>query len=65
MRKIKLVHVITGLNSGGAEVMLYKLLSVMDKNLFDLHVISMLDEGVFGPKITALNIPVYCLNMKK
>jgi len=65
MRKIKLLHVITGLNAGGAETMLYELLLNTDKNKFDLYVVSMLDQGFFGERIQALGIPVYCLEMQK
>lgn len=61
---IKVVHIITGLGQGGAEVMLYNLLAHMDKTRFDNHVISMTDEGVFGEKIKALGIPLYCLHMQ-
>lgn len=63
--KIKILHVITGLNLGGAETMLYKLLSNMDTNQFSNVVISMTDEGVYGEKIRKLGIQVYCLNFKK
>ena len=61
---MKVVHVITGLGQGGAETMLYKLLSNMDQKKFQPSVISLRDEGVFGEKIKKLGIPVYCLGMK-
>ena len=61
----KIVHIITGLNNGGAEMMLYKLLKYSDKNKYDFQVISMMNEGVMGGKIKNLNIPVYTLNMKR
>jgi len=56
---------ITGLGQGGAETMLYRLLSNMDNNRFENIVISMTDKGVFAEKIEHLGIPVYCLNMKR
>jgi glycosyltransferase involved in cell wall biosynthesis len=62
--KIRLVHIITGLKTGGAEMMLYKLLSHIDRNKFDCQVISLTDKGVIGPKIEALGIPVFSVGMR-
>ncbi len=62
--KIRLVHVITGLQTGGAEMMLYKLLSEINREQFDCHVISLTNEGVIGPKISELGIPVILCGMK-
>jgi len=61
---IKIVHIITGLTTGGAEMMLYKLLSSMDRKRFDCVVVSMMDKGEVGSRIEALGIPVYALRMK-
>lgn len=63
--KIKIVHIIVGLNNGGAEMMLYKLLKYMDKEKYECSVISMMDEGIMGERIKKLGIPVRCLNMKR
>lgn len=60
----KIVHIITGLNNGGAEMMLYKLLKYTDKSRFECCVISLLDEGIMGPKIKELGIPVISMNMR-
>ncbi len=60
---MKILHLITGLNTGGAEMMLYKLLSHMDREAFQNQVISMTDCGEIGQKIEALNIPVSALGM--
>ena len=49
--KVKVVHVITGLNTGGAEMMLYKLISAMDRAVFDCEVISLTDIGPTGKNI--------------
>src|SRR5699024_10971105 len=65
MVKVTVTHIITGLNMGGAETMLYKLLKNIDKTKFDLKVISMLDEGVYGEKIRKLGINVISLNIKR
>lgn len=61
---IRLLHVITGLGSGGAEMMLYKLLSVMDRRRFACTVVSLTDKGSMADKIRSLGIPVHALGMK-
>jgi glycosyltransferase involved in cell wall biosynthesis len=61
---IKVVHVITGLNIGGAEQMLLKLLSNVDNTRFDFSVISLITPGVLAPVIEALGIPIYTLNLQ-
>ena len=61
---IRIVHIITGLSTGGAEMMLYKLVSSMDRSRFDNTVVSLMDKGVIGARIEAIGIPVYELNMK-
>jgi glycosyltransferase involved in cell wall biosynthesis len=60
---MKIVHVITGLNTGGAEMMLYKLLSAIDSARFENHVISLTNDRVVGDKIAALGVPVQYLGM--
>ncbi len=62
--KIHLVHIITGLHTGGAEMMLYKLLNEINREKFDCHVISLTSEGVIGPKISELGIPVVAMGMR-
>lgn len=54
---------ITGLATGGAEMMLLKLCSRLDRHLFAPSVISLSDKGEVGPFIEALGIPVYTLGM--
>lgn len=63
--KKKIVHIITGLGNGGAESMLYKLVTNMDYNLYDITVVSLLDKGVTGLKLENKNINVECLNMNR
>jgi glycosyltransferase involved in cell wall biosynthesis len=63
--RYKLIHLITGLNTGGAEMMLYKLLSQIDRERFDIKVISLTDVGPVGEKIWGLEIPVIGLGMKR
>ncbi len=50
---------------GGAETMLYKLLKYVNNEKYDVSIISMMDEGVYGEKIRDLGFKVICLNMKQ
>lgn len=60
---ITIVHLITELNMGGAEQMLYKLVTRMDHNRFRCIVVSMTDQGPVGERIKAKGIPVFPLGM--
>jgi len=60
---IKIVHIITGLGSGGAENMLYKLLKYSDKDKYYHEVISLMDKGIFGEEIEKEGIKVHTLNL--
>jgi len=62
---MKIIHIITGLSTGGAEMMLYKLLSRMDRNAFEAGVISLTDLGPVADRITSLGIPVSALGMTR
>jgi glycosyltransferase involved in cell wall biosynthesis len=62
---LKIIHVITDLNTGGAETMLYKLVSKMDWDKFEIQVISLTDIGPIGKKIEDLGIPVSALGMRR
>jgi glycosyltransferase involved in cell wall biosynthesis len=59
-----LIHLITSLDMGGAEMMLYRLLRQMDKSRFENRVVCMIPEGIVGRKIRALGIPVTSLKMR-
>lgn len=61
----KIVHIITGLDNGGAENMLHKLLKYSNRKEYYHEVISLMDKGVYGEKIEKLGIEVYCLNLNK
>lgn len=63
--KIKLLHVTTGLSTGGAETTLYKMLSCMDREAFEAEVISLTGVGSVGEKIHALGVPVRALGMRR
>jgi glycosyltransferase involved in cell wall biosynthesis len=60
---LKIVFITTSLNTGGAEMMLLKLLQHIDRHNFDPYVISLRAKGEIGPQIEALGIPVLPLNM--
>ncbi|NJL61129.1 MAG: glycosyltransferase [Methylacidiphilales bacterium] len=61
--KILMCHLITGLYTGGAEMMLYKFLSRVDRKRFQPVVVSLMDGGKLGDRIQALDIPVYQIGM--
>jgi glycosyltransferase involved in cell wall biosynthesis len=60
---MKILYIISGLPTGGAEMMLYKLLSGIDRDIFEPIVISLTDYGSLGNNIKNLNIPVYKMGM--
>lgn len=62
---IRIVHVISDLDAGGAEVMLAKLAGGMDGALFSNTVVSLTDEGQLGERIKSSGVPVYTLGMKR
>ena len=64
-KPIKVVHIITGLNTGGAEMVLYKLLSIIDQEIYASEVISLTDIGSIGEKIESLGIRVRSLGMRR
>lgn len=63
--QIKIMHVITGLSTGGAETMLCKLLSGIDKSRFHCTVVSLTDRGSLAGQITAMGISVDALHMPR
>ena len=58
---MKIIHVITGLNNGGAEAILYRLCKYDKSNKHT--VVSMMDSGKYGELLRNENIDVYTLNM--
>ena len=62
---LHLSYVITGLYIGGAEHMLFKLLSQLDRDQFSCEVISLLAPGPVGDRIAKLGVPVHNLGMSR
>jgi glycosyltransferase involved in cell wall biosynthesis len=61
---MRVMHVITGLSTGGAETMLLKLLSAASGSMEHV-VVSLGDEGTIGTRIAALGVPVHCLGLRR
>jgi glycosyltransferase involved in cell wall biosynthesis len=62
---MKIVHVITGLEVGGAETMLLRLLSQCDRQQNEFEVISLTDLGPMAKSISALGVPVKALGLRR
>ena len=62
---MRIAHLITGLDIGGAEVMLHKLLSAMDRDLFEPLVVSLVRPGRMAERIRSLGIEVQTLGMRR
>ena len=61
---LQVTHIITDLSTGGAEMMLYKLLTHLERGRFSCRVISLTADGSVGDKIRALGVPVQFLGMR-
>ncbi|MEG4090567.1 glycosyltransferase [Microcoleus sp. Pol12B4] len=61
---MKIVYTIVGLTTGGAEVMLYRILTRINRERFSPSVVCLMDRGTLGDRIEALGIPVYTIGMK-
>lgn len=62
-KKIKVIHVITGLHDGGAEAVLYRLVTASSDSNIEHHVISMMGPGKYGPLLQEAGLAVSFLNM--
>jgi glycosyltransferase involved in cell wall biosynthesis len=56
-----ILHIITGLNDGGAEAVLYRL--ICQDGAERHHVVSLMDEGKYGPQLREAGARVTCLEM--
>lgn len=62
---IRIVHVISGLDTGGAEAMLAKLVQGMDRTQFSNAVISLTDRGQLAEQIESSGVVVHALGMRR
>lgn len=62
---MRVVHIISGLNVGGAELMLFRLLRGSDLigGDFEHHVISLTSVGEIGEKLIKIGVPIHALNL--
>ena len=60
----RILHVISGLHIGGAEMALHRLLSVMDREIFQSAVISLTSDHPVGEMIRKIGVPVTSLGFK-
>jgi glycosyltransferase involved in cell wall biosynthesis len=61
----KILHLITGLEAGGAEGTLDRLVTGMDRDRFASVVVSMINAGTIGRHIAAAGIPLETLCMRR
>ena len=57
------MHVISGLDQGGAEAMLVRLLRRLDRDTFAQSVVSLTTRGVYGEVIEGMGIPLLTLGV--
>lgn len=60
--QIRVLHIITGLSTGGAEMMMAKLLSATHQKCCQA-VVSLKDEGTLGARVKELGVPVHPLRL--
>lgn len=61
---MRVTHIITNLAVGGAEAMLYRLLTQTDRTAFEPQVICLVKLGIWGRKLQELGVPVRVLGMR-
>ena len=61
---MRVLHVTTDLDVGGAQTVLCNLLSRIDPAAFQSEVVSLVGMGPMGPRIQALGVPVWPLGMR-
>ena len=62
---MKILHVITDLDIGGAETMLLRLVTGMDPTRFESRVVSLVPPGPVGARMAEAGIPVLSLGMRR
>ncbi|MBU1087430.1 MAG: glycosyltransferase [Candidatus Omnitrophica bacterium] len=64
MSKIKIFHLITGLERGGAEILLTEFLPLLSKDKFEVSVGYLRGKGTLARVIEAKGIKAYCFGMR-
>ena len=64
-RKIRIIHVINNLSTGGAEKMLLNLVSCANMNRYDISIFSLQGKGELSIEIEKLGIPIFHFNIFK
>jgi len=62
---LKIVHLINGLFTGGAEMMLARLVERMDRSRFEITVITLLASGRLEPRFEQMGVEVLSLGMRR
>lgn len=62
---MRILHILTSLDPGGAEIMLARLLAAVDRARFEFEVVSLIEPGSVADSIRALDIPVRSLGMQR
>lgn len=65
MRPVNVMHLITGLEVGGAEMMLKRLAIATDPRRCRVSVLSLLEPGPVGAALMSAGVPVHSLRMKR
>lgn len=60
----RVLHVITSLDEGGAQGMLYRLCAA-DRGRVHHSVVSLMSPGIYGPRLEALGVHVHALGLKR
>jgi len=63
-RRLRVLHVITGLGQGGAESVLFRLATYPGADVEHV-VVSLTDEGIYGERLRATGVAVHALGMKR
>lgn len=61
---IRILHIISGLQPGGAEIVLYRLLAHQNQGIYRSYVVSLAKPNGLEKAISDLGVPVYTLGMK-
>ncbi|MDG2124651.1 MAG: glycosyltransferase [Verrucomicrobiales bacterium] len=61
--RIKVLQLITGLDVGGAETMMCRLMERIDRERFDCQVVSLRPRGALAPRLEAAGVPMSFLDI--